>query len=278
MYSTNAATSEARKFSPSPRPITSGELRRAPTTRPGSSSCTARSVNAPSSWATTCWNASRRFLVLRYSRPRSTAATSESVSLMKREAVGEQFLLERGEVLDDAVVDEREFAVVAEVRVRVLVGRGAVGRPAGVADAGVADFHGAGLHVTGEDGELAGTLAGAHLSGLVDHGDAGGVVPAILQSAETAEKDIDAVVAADVTHDSTHGLKDTGNRLGTYVRPLLRLRVAQPVDPLRRNRSLGLGPARPDHAVPADRCRGRSSCAGSATGSTSTRWPRCTCR
>jgi hypothetical protein len=34
---TNAATSEARKFSPSPTPITSGELRRAPTTTPGSS-------------------------------------------------------------------------------------------------------------------------------------------------------------------------------------------------------------------------------------------------
>ena len=33
--STNAATSDPRKFSPSPRPITNGELRRAPTTRPG---------------------------------------------------------------------------------------------------------------------------------------------------------------------------------------------------------------------------------------------------
>ena len=31
----NAATSEPRKFSPSPRPTTSGELRRAPTTTPG---------------------------------------------------------------------------------------------------------------------------------------------------------------------------------------------------------------------------------------------------
>ncbi len=33
--STNAATSEPRKFSPSPSPTTSGELRRAPTTMPG---------------------------------------------------------------------------------------------------------------------------------------------------------------------------------------------------------------------------------------------------
>ena len=45
----NAATSEPRKFSPSPRPTTSGLLRRAPTTTPGLSACTARRVNAPSS-------------------------------------------------------------------------------------------------------------------------------------------------------------------------------------------------------------------------------------
>ena len=49
VYSMNAATSEPRKFSPSPRPTTSGELRRAPTTTPGSSACTASRVNAPSS-------------------------------------------------------------------------------------------------------------------------------------------------------------------------------------------------------------------------------------
>ena len=45
----NAATSLATKFSPWPRPITSGELRRAPTTAPGSLVSTATRVNAPSS-------------------------------------------------------------------------------------------------------------------------------------------------------------------------------------------------------------------------------------
>lgn len=45
----NAATSEPRKFSPSPLPTTSGELRRAPTTTSGSSAETASRVNAPSS-------------------------------------------------------------------------------------------------------------------------------------------------------------------------------------------------------------------------------------
>ena len=45
----NAATSEPRKFSPSPRPMTSGELRREATTVCGSSAWIASSVKAPSS-------------------------------------------------------------------------------------------------------------------------------------------------------------------------------------------------------------------------------------
>ena len=51
--STKAATSEPKKFSPSPRPTTSGELRRAPTTTPGSSWCITSRVNAPSRRVTT---------------------------------------------------------------------------------------------------------------------------------------------------------------------------------------------------------------------------------
>ncbi len=45
----NAETSEATKFSPSPTPTTSGELRRAATRRCGESALTATSVNAPDS-------------------------------------------------------------------------------------------------------------------------------------------------------------------------------------------------------------------------------------
>ena len=53
------------------------------------------------------------------------------------DAVGQQALLQGVEVLDDAVVDEGELAVLATaVRVGVLVGRAAVRGPAGVADAG----------------------------------------------------------------------------------------------------------------------------------------------
>ncbi|MNW59210.1 hypothetical protein D3C74_371160 [compost metagenome] len=48
-----AATSEPRKFSPSPSPTTSGESCRAPTTVVGLSAWTASRVNVPSSWRAT---------------------------------------------------------------------------------------------------------------------------------------------------------------------------------------------------------------------------------
>ena len=80
VYSMNAATSEPRKFSPSPSPTTSGELRRAATTREGSWASTATSVNAPSScWQTRCIAAVRSMSDSSCSSS-SCAATSVSVS------------------------------------------------------------------------------------------------------------------------------------------------------------------------------------------------------
>ena len=67
------------------------------------------------------------------------AMTSVSVAdLQVRSRRSSQLLLERAEVFDDAVVDERDDAVAAEVRMGVVVGRRAVRGPAGVADADVA--------------------------------------------------------------------------------------------------------------------------------------------
>ena len=75
-----AATSDPRKFSPSPRPTTSGLLRRAPTTTPGWSACTASSVKAPSRPLTTWRIASVRSPAVSYARASSWATTSVSVS------------------------------------------------------------------------------------------------------------------------------------------------------------------------------------------------------
>ncbi len=78
----NAATSLATNISPSPTPITSGELRRAATSSPGTSACTATRVNAPSSRRQTAAIAAGRSPLPRsYSAASRCATTSVSVSL-----------------------------------------------------------------------------------------------------------------------------------------------------------------------------------------------------
>ena len=78
--SMKATTSEARKFSPSPRPTTSGLLRRAPTTTWGSRASTASSVKAPSRRRTMVRIASVTDLPPSTSRASRWPATSVSVS------------------------------------------------------------------------------------------------------------------------------------------------------------------------------------------------------
>ena len=78
--SMNAATSEPRKFSPSPRPTTSGELRRAPTTTSGWAASQITSVNAPSSCRHTARTASGRSSVCSSSSCSRCATVSVSVS------------------------------------------------------------------------------------------------------------------------------------------------------------------------------------------------------
>ena len=78
-----ADTSEARKFSPLPRPTTSGEFRRAATTKSGLSALTTTKVNAPvSDWHT--WrSASPKSGVDLTCLANKCATTSESVWLRK---------------------------------------------------------------------------------------------------------------------------------------------------------------------------------------------------
>ena len=121
-------------------------------------------------------------------------------------ALGEELVLQLGEVLDDAVVDEGESSVVAEVRVRVAVGRAAVRRPAGVADAGAAAVQGRRLEVVGEHLELAGALRRLDDAVVVDDGDARRVVAAIFEATKASHEHVEAVALSDVSDDSTHAL------------------------------------------------------------------------
>ena len=82
---------------------------------------------------------------------------------VKATPVGEERVLQRVEVLDDAVVDEGELAVVAAaVRVGVVVGGAAVGGPAGVADAGRRAGEVVGVERVLQVAELAGALLARH--------------------------------------------------------------------------------------------------------------------
>ena len=82
------------------------------------------------------------------------------VRLAREDIAGvEKLLFEVGEVLDDAVVDEGELAVVTEVRVSIAIGGSTVCRPTGVADSGVTVGQRVGREILGEDAELAGVLA-----------------------------------------------------------------------------------------------------------------------
>jgi uncharacterized protein YfcZ (UPF0381/DUF406 family) len=61
-----------------------------------------------------------------------------------------------------------------------------------------------GLEFVYEHLELACALACADVAGLVDHRHSRGVVTAVFETFETAEKHLEALVVTDVSHDSTH--------------------------------------------------------------------------
>src|SRR5699024_1251118 len=119
--------------------------------------------------------------------------------------------LQVGEVLDDAVVDERELAVIGQVRVGVAVGGTAVGGPPGVADAGLRGRQRVGLDLIGQGGELSGPLRRGELAVGSHEGDAGGVVASVFEPLQPSEHDVERQMVGIVNgglgyiaYDSTH--------------------------------------------------------------------------
>jgi hypothetical protein len=112
-------------------------------------------------------------------------------------------------------VDDDEGAGAVGVGVGVLFGGAAVGGPAGVADA-----EGSMEGVVGDDGlevaELAGGAAELEYAlavgaGSTGDGDAGGVIAAVLETAQAFEDDRDDGFWADVTNDSAHAMSVDGD-------------------------------------------------------------------
>ena len=110
---------------------------------------------------------------------------------------------ELAEVLDDPVVDDRDVAGAVLVGMGVQVVRPAVGRPAGVgeADRGVRRPVGdRGLEVR----ELAGLLLDEQVAVLVDEGDPGRVVAAVLEPLEALDQDRPRLPGPGVADDAAH--------------------------------------------------------------------------
>jgi hypothetical protein len=116
---------------------------------------------------------------------------------------GDERRLQRLEVLDDPVVDDRGRARAVDVRMRIRLRRPAVRRPPGVADAGIA-FRGALRDDGGEVVELAFGAAHLERAFTLDR-DARGVVAAVLEAAQPAHQQRKRLARPGVADDPTHG-------------------------------------------------------------------------
>lgn len=115
-------------------------------------------------------------------------------------AARDQFVAQRLEVLDDAVVDDRDFA--GRMRVRVVGGRAAMCRPARVRDAGLAGQRMRGEFIRQVD-EL--TRCPPPLDRAVEiGGDARRIIAAIFEPLQPVEQPLGDVGRAENAYDTTH--------------------------------------------------------------------------
>ncbi len=116
---------------------------------------------------------------------------------------GAQLLAQFLEVLDNAVVDQRDM--LSGVRMRVVLGRRAVRSPAGVRDADCAG-RGAAAKFLDQIGELA-LRAAAHQIALVDRAEPGAVVAAIFHPPEPIDQPVrDRILAHDADNTAHNGV------------------------------------------------------------------------
>ena len=121
------------------------------------------------------------------------------------------------EVLDDPVVDDRDGARAVAMRMGVQVVRPAVRRPAGVGqpDRGVGRAIGeGGLEVD----QLARPLLDEQVAGVVDEGDPGRIVAAVLEPLEPLDEDGARLPRTRVADDAAHTVKSSARAAGPPVR------------------------------------------------------------
>ena len=123
-------------------------------------------------------------------------------------AFGDQLVAERLEILDDAVVDQRDRP--DDVRVGIADRRRAVRRPARVRDAGAA-VERVLVELAREIVELALGPPAVELA-MLDRADAGRVIAAIFEPLEPVEQPLRDVRCSDNPDNSAHPPTDSFNR------------------------------------------------------------------
>ena len=111
-------------------------------------------------------------------------------------------------ILDDAIVHELDPVPsrrIIGMRVRIDVVWLAVSRPSGVGDPNRARQTAVILDPVLNHHHSALGLDRCDLAGVVDHGKAGGVIPAVFQTLEPLKQHWSRLIGPDVRHDSTHG-------------------------------------------------------------------------
>src|SRR5699024_8316107 len=108
----------------------------------------------------------------------------------ERDARGLDLGTQFGEVLDDAVMNQRELAVVSEMRVRVFIGGTPVGRPPSVADSRALGGQRAGFEELLQTRKLPRTLPHTEISCFIDHRNTGGVVSTVFKASQAAQQGI----------------------------------------------------------------------------------------
>ena len=117
-------------------------------------------------------------------------------------AVLKELVLECLVIFDDAVMDERQFSAGVEMRVSILIGRLSMRGPASVTDAvrsGGRLFR----HQLSEFRDSPGAFARFDVLPINDR-DAGGIVAAIFEAAQTIEQDGSCLRTSDVSNNATH--------------------------------------------------------------------------
>ncbi len=147
---------------------------------------------------------------LAHCREQTISALEIEVDQMRndfRVGVGDEFVADRTEpladlfvVLDDAVVHHRQ-SVLADVRMRIAFGRGAMGRPASVRDAQAA-MHLCLFHHFGERRHAADAAQPVHAA--VDDRKPCRIVTAVLELAQAFEQDWNNVAPRYGSYDSAH--------------------------------------------------------------------------